>query len=521
MTIPAVPSTTDRWELCGAGLEQLVLERRPLPEPGPRELLLRVDACGICFSDIKILNLGGEHPRLTGRNLAADPVVMGHETAMTVARVGAALGDRFAPGQRFIIQADVYYRGVGMAFGYRLAGGYSQYQLVGEEVLAGDEGCYLLPIPSEMGYSQAALCEPWACVEAAYAWQPRRQPLPDGARLLVAAAAPPDLPPGPFDDILVSGRPTPALAQELLPRLRPGGVFGVSTADPGPCVVPVDVGRVHYQAHWLTAATNGGPPRAGQRGSGAAAYPWNRDCELWPGGSALFIGAGGPLGQMHLQRALSLPGPPGRIVATQRGGPRLAVLQERFGPLAARRGVAWTLLDARELGEAVYDRALAVTGGRGFDDVVTIAPDVEAVAQGYRLLAPGGGLNIFAGLPVGTRVPLDLARVYHDQVRLWGTSGSTIADLRRIADRVAAGDLDTDTVVAAVGGIRAVADGLAAVRDARFMGKTVIYPHLRDLPLLGLDDLAARHATVAERLTDGKWWNRAAEAELFRLYADG
>ena len=67
----------------------------------------------------------------------------------------------------------------------------------------------------------------------------------------------------------------------------------------------------------------------------------------------------------------------------------------------------------------------------------------------------------------------------------------------------------------------AVADGLAAVRDARFMGKTVIYPHLRELPLLGLDDLAARHATVAERLTDGKWWNRAAEAELFRLYADG
>src|SRR5688572_19926309 len=72
------------WELYGAGLENLSLVEREAPRPGPGELLVRIDACGICFSDIKILNLGPNHPRLQGRDLRTAPVVMGHETSMTV-----------------------------------------------------------------------------------------------------------------------------------------------------------------------------------------------------------------------------------------------------------------------------------------------------------------------------------------------------------------------------------------------------------------------------------------------------
>ena len=61
----------------GAGLESLGQADSPLcrrvPQPGPGELLVRVDACGICFSDIKILNLGGSHPRLCRSCLPARP----------------------------------------------------------------------------------------------------------------------------------------------------------------------------------------------------------------------------------------------------------------------------------------------------------------------------------------------------------------------------------------------------------------------------------------------------------------
>src|SRR5579864_2415273 len=70
------PARQQRWELRGAGLENLALAERETPRPGPGELLVRVDACGICFSDIKILTQGGSHARLVGRDLGRDPVVM-------------------------------------------------------------------------------------------------------------------------------------------------------------------------------------------------------------------------------------------------------------------------------------------------------------------------------------------------------------------------------------------------------------------------------------------------------------
>src|SRR3954454_13714153 len=185
----AVPDRMLRWELYGAGLENLGLDDAPLsldvPRPGPGELLARVDACGICFSDIKIINLGGRHPRLQGRDLAVDPVVMGHEVSVTVVAAGPGVPMPFAPGQRAIVQADVYSGGINKAFGYRIAGGYSQYALIGPEILSGDEGCYLLPTEPHLGYAEAALCEPWACVEASYRHQPLRAPRAGGDTLVV------------------------------------------------------------------------------------------------------------------------------------------------------------------------------------------------------------------------------------------------------------------------------------------------------------------------------------------------
>jgi threonine dehydrogenase-like Zn-dependent dehydrogenase len=187
-SLAPLPARALRWELTGAGLENFGRDGEPslheVAPPGPGELLARVDACGICFSDIKILNLGGEHPRLRGRDLARDPVVMGHEVSLTVVGVGPGLSAPFQPGDRAIVQADVYYNGRGMAMGYRLPGGFSQYVRIGREILEGDEGCYLLPVPSSLGYSEAALCEPWACVEASYRYRPRRSLRPDGALLV-------------------------------------------------------------------------------------------------------------------------------------------------------------------------------------------------------------------------------------------------------------------------------------------------------------------------------------------------
>ena len=59
---------------------ELTLEEVPIPEPGPMEVLVKVDACGICLSDVHLID----------RSIPAviPDVTPGHETSGTIARKG-------------------------------------------------------------------------------------------------------------------------------------------------------------------------------------------------------------------------------------------------------------------------------------------------------------------------------------------------------------------------------------------------------------------------------------------------
>ena len=71
----------------------------------------------------------------------------------------------------------------------------------------------------------------------------------------------------------------------------------------------------------------------------AASYGEERNrCELRPGGTTVFIGAGGPMGQMHVQRALELPDGPKLVIATEISDERLQTLIDMFTPLAKKQG---------------------------------------------------------------------------------------------------------------------------------------------------------------------------------------
>jgi len=70
---------------------RLALEERPLPQPGPQDLLLRVSHCGICGTDLHLVMEGWGRPESIG----------GHEYSGTVVAVGSEVGD-FAPGDRVV-----------------------------------------------------------------------------------------------------------------------------------------------------------------------------------------------------------------------------------------------------------------------------------------------------------------------------------------------------------------------------------------------------------------------------------
>ncbi len=71
--------------------ERLRLEERPVPRPGPGEVLVRVLACGVCRTDLHVVDGELPQPRL--------PLVPGHEIVGEVVAVGDGVED-IAPGAR-------------------------------------------------------------------------------------------------------------------------------------------------------------------------------------------------------------------------------------------------------------------------------------------------------------------------------------------------------------------------------------------------------------------------------------
>ena len=69
----------------------LAREDRPVPAPGPGEVLVRVAACGICRTDLHVVE--GDLPLVTA------PIVPGHQVVGRVERLGLGVS-RFAPGDR-------------------------------------------------------------------------------------------------------------------------------------------------------------------------------------------------------------------------------------------------------------------------------------------------------------------------------------------------------------------------------------------------------------------------------------
>jgi len=177
MTAPSVP--TEMRAVDGAGFDHLGVREIPTPRPGPRQMLARVDAAGICTSLIKLIEQGSNHPLLSGWDITQFPLILGDEGSVTLVEVGAELQSRYKLGERYVIQPAVdaapinhreRYRDSGrgvnkVAVGYTLGGHLAEYVLVSEEILAA--GC-LLPLPdSRLPYAHAALSEPFSCVISA------------------------------------------------------------------------------------------------------------------------------------------------------------------------------------------------------------------------------------------------------------------------------------------------------------------------------------------------------------------
>ncbi|MGK5638559.1 NAD(P)-dependent alcohol dehydrogenase [Streptomyces sp. URMC 126] len=180
----AVPSTMRAAVLHGP--EDLRIEERPVPLPGPGQVLVRVEAVGICGSDVHYYR----HGRI-GEFVVRAPMVLGHEPGGTVVATGPGVR-RLRPGQLVSVEPGVPCGRCAQCRPgrYNLCPDVSFYATPPVdgalcEYVAVDED-FAHPVPEPLNAESAALLEPlsvgvWAC---------RKARVSPGSRVLVTGAGP-------------------------------------------------------------------------------------------------------------------------------------------------------------------------------------------------------------------------------------------------------------------------------------------------------------------------------------------
>jgi threonine dehydrogenase-like Zn-dependent dehydrogenase len=502
-----------------------VNDAKPVFQPGPHQILCRVEVCGLCFSDLKLLKQFSGHVRkseiiggIVPEALAQmphyvpgeKPVVPGHETVVRIVKVGPEV-KRFKAGERYLVQTDYRWlptKNSNSAFGYNFEGALQEYVMVDERVITAPDGeSMLIPAPEDLSASAIALCEPWACVEDAYVEKQRRSFKRDGKTLIVADgepkvdgagkvtyAKPAALPTGMFDNVIYFGSDA-TIAEKLFADVGTKGLFVIVQGGKkfGRPVVTA-VGRVHYGGIRIVGTTGNNVADA------LAAIP--ATAEIRPGDKINIIGAAGPMGTMHVIRDLCQGVPNVTIYAGDLSDERLIALRKLSEPLAQKNKL--TLKTYNPSKDKLADK---------FNYIVLMAPVPALVAQAVKDAAPKAIINIFAGIPADKTGEIDLDAYIEKQCYFIGTSGSTLDDMKAVLKKVASRQLDTNLSVAAIAGLDGAVDGIRAVEKNLMPGKIIVYPFAKGLKLTALTEVGKEHSGVANALDDG-YWNKNAEAAL-------
>jgi L-iditol 2-dehydrogenase len=146
----------------------LRIENVPTPPFGAGDILLKVGACAICGTDMRIFKHG--HTHLT------KPTITGHETSGTIADMGSKVRG-YEVGEKVAVDPIVscgtcHYCRKGLtnlcltfkqtteAFGYHYPGGFAEYMVIPAKAIGRGN---LIKVPASLSLEEAAIAEPMAC----------------------------------------------------------------------------------------------------------------------------------------------------------------------------------------------------------------------------------------------------------------------------------------------------------------------------------------------------------------------
>ncbi|MGH4051610.1 MAG: zinc-binding dehydrogenase [Clostridium sp.] len=185
-----------------------------LPEIKDNEILAEVVSNGKCLSTWKAAILGSDHKRVPS-NISEHPVIMGHEFAGKIVKVGAYWKDKYKEGDSFALQPAMNYKGspYSPGYSYEFFGGDATYTILPNELMELD----LLLKYNSSYFANASLSEPMSCIIGAfhanyhttnYVYEHRMGIASGGNLALLASAGPMGL--GAIDYAINNGTRTPS-----------------------------------------------------------------------------------------------------------------------------------------------------------------------------------------------------------------------------------------------------------------------------------------------------------------------
>lgn len=235
-------------------------------------------------------------------------------------------------------------------------------------------------------------------------------------------------------------------------------------------------------------------------------------------GRMAIIGGTGPMGLGATDYALNGERKPKTLVVTDINPERLARAEKIFPPEeAAKKGIKLHFVNTA--GDNADKLLMELSGGRGFDDVLCMAPVKTAVEFSDRILAEDGCLNFFAGpMDKHFSATFNFYNVHYSSAHVTGTSGGTVSDLLTALRLMAENRIHPEVMITHIGGLDAA---IGTILDLPSIpgGKKMIYPGIR-CPLTAIGDFAEKRSDpLFSKLADaceshGGLWNGEAETIL-------
>ncbi len=260
------------------------------------------------------------------------------------------------------------------------------------------------------------------------------------------------------------------MEQDCLLHYNGNAYFYGSLAEPLSCII----GTFHAQYHTKIGS-------------------YKHEMGIVEGGNLAILAGAGPMGLGAIDYAIHCDRKPGLLVVTDIDQARL----DRAASIytveeAAKNGVKLVYMNTKC--DDPVAALMALTDGKGYDDVMVFAPVAPLIEQGDKILAFDGCLNFFAG-PTNPNLSamFNFYNVHYAAHHLVGTSGGNTDDMNEALDMISKGLLTPSGMITHIGGLNATAESTLNLPKIPG-GKKLIYTHIA-MELTAIDDFAKKGET--------------------------